>query len=70
LFGYKDPEAKIRAWTKKFFAMTNLAEDLDDLKRMQSDNMQAIDHIKKQGQDDPIVMSIAENHRRLTLGEK
>jgi|TARA_R110002124_G_scaffold883_5_gene4497 hypothetical protein len=68
--GYKDPEAKIRAWTKKFCAMTNLAEDLDDLKRMQSDNMQAIDHIKKQGQDDPIVMSIAENHRRLTLGEK
>ena len=66
--GYKDPEAKIRAWTKKFCSMADLAADLDDLKAMQVDNMKALDHIKKQGLDDPIVMAIAENNRRLSVG--
>jgi hypothetical protein len=63
--GYRDPDAKIRAFTKKWAEMTGRASDQEELKAMQSDNMQAFGVIREKGLYDPIQMSIDENMRRL-----
>lgn len=63
--GYKDKDAAARKIANKFSEIAERVPDLTELKKLQEDNMEALEWVDSLGWYDPVQVSIDKAHQRL-----